>query len=136
MNVVLTCYAKKGKGSFVLEKEGKIIYKDIFNIHKDDCSLKEYIFESLIRGLRVARSNVSHDDLLLICLQNNHMCEWLNGAKDYKDYSSYLDTVYDIIDSIDCKYLFSHSNVKKAKSIINEDIVKEELSGIDSILNM
>ena len=136
MNVVLTCYAKKGKGSFTLEKEGKTIYKDVFNINKTDSTLKEYIFEVVIRGLRVARSNVEHEDLLLICLQNGHMADWLNGSKDYKDYSEYLDILYDIIDSLDCRYLFSHSDVRKAKSIINDSVVKDKLSGIDSILNM
>lgn len=136
MNVVLTCYAKKGKGSFTIEREGKTVYKDVFNINKVGVTLKEYIFEVITKGLKVARTFINHDDLLLICLQNGHMVEWLNGSKDYKDYSKYLDVVYDIIDTLDCKYLFTLSNVKKAKDIIGCDVVKDELTGVSSLLDM
>lgn len=136
MNIILSCYANKEKGSIVIEKGGKIEYKEVFKINKKDSTLKEYIFESLIKGLRKVRTYVSHDDLLLVCLQNSHMCEWLNGSKDYKDYSEYLDTVYPILESIDCRYLFSHTDVKKAKLVAKEEIKKETLTGVSSLMNM
>lgn len=122
MNIILSCGAdrKKSRGAFIISKGGKREVEESFFIpyKSGDETLKEYLFESLIRGLRRVRSEVQHEDLLLIELPNGHMVEWLNGSKEYKDYSKYLDEVVDIIDTIDCRYLFTKSNVKNVKKLL------------------
>lgn len=134
MNIVLSCCANKGKGSYVLEKEGKVISQEVFNIHKDKgTTLKEYIFESVIRGLRVARNEVQHEDLLLIGVQNAHIADWLNGSKEYKGYAKYLDDISAIIETLDCRYLFSLTGVKKAKILLKENPKQLELEGVSSV---
>lgn len=128
MNIVLSCYADKEKASFVLEKSGRVLNKEVFSVAKSDkVYLKEYIFEAIIKGLRYARSEVSHEDLLLIKVQNSHVADWLNGQKEYKGYESYLDEISDIIETIDCKYLFSHSSIIKAKKALEEGVKKTKL---------
>lgn len=130
MNIVLSCYANKGKAAFVLEKGGKVINKEVFLVAKDNkVHLKEFIFESIIRGLKNARNVVSHDDLLLIGVQNAHMVDWLNGQKEYKGYESYLDDISDIIETLDCRYLFSNTSVKKAKKALDEGVEEVKLEG-------
>lgn len=134
MNIILSCYANKEKASFVLEKGGKVVAKEVFSVIKENkVHLKEYIFEAIIKGLRYARNEVSHEDLLLIGVQNGHMVEWLNGQKEYKGYESYLDEISNIIETLDCRYLFSNTNVKKAKKALEEGIEKPKLEGAVSL---
>lgn len=137
MNIILSCYSKKGKGSYVLEKNGVVVDSQVFPILKDsEASLKEYIFESILRGLKSARNVVEHEDLLLIGVQNGHLANWLNGSREYKGYDDYLDAISDIIESIDCRYLFSLTDVKKAKLKIKESPKQEKLEGALSLLDM
>jgi hypothetical protein len=130
MNIVLSCYANREKASFVLEKGGKVVNKEVFPVLKEGKTyLKEYIFESIIRGLKHARNVVNHDDLLLIGVQNSHVAEWLNGQKEYKGYEYYLDEISDIIETLDCRYLFGHTSVRKAKLALKEGVEKPKLEG-------
>lgn len=49
MNIVLSCYANKGKASFVLEKGGRVIHKEVFPVVEGEkVLLKEYIYSSLL----------------------------------------------------------------------------------------
>ena len=122
MNIILSCYSIKGKGCFLLEKEGKIVHKEVFNIKKEENStLKEYTFESIIKGLKHAKNIVSHEVLLLIELHNAHLVSWLNGQTEYKGYEDYLDIIFPLIENLDCRYLFSKTDVKKAKRVLEED---------------
>lgn len=124
MNIVLSCTADKkiGKGAYLIRKGGKRVVSETFSIYGKDseATLKEYVFDSLIRGLRNVRSQVEHNDLLLIELPNIHMVEWLNGTKEYKGYNKYLDEISDIIDTLDCRYLFSKGSVKDVKKMLSE----------------
>ena len=133
MNIVLSCAAdrKLGRGAYIIYKGGKKLVSDSFNINKsDDSTLKEYVFESLIRGLRSVRNTVKHEDLLLIKLPNIHMVEWLNGSKEYKGYNNYLDVISDLIDTIDCKYLFTKDTVKDAKKLC-EEVIEVKVLGLE-----
>ena len=135
MNIVLSCYAKKGKGCYVIEKEGRVVDKKVFALNLgNEGHLKEYMLESVLRGLKAVRSLVSHEDLLLVGVQNSHLANWLNSTMEYKGYESYLDSIIDVIDTIDCRYMFSVTSLKKAKVVINEPITKEKLVGVCSIL--
>ena len=130
MNIVLSCYANKGKAAFVLEKGGRVVNKEVFLVSKEGkAHLKEFIFESIIKGIKNARNVVSHDDLLLIGVQNAHMVDWLNGQKEYKGYESYLDDISDIIETLDCRYLFSNNATKKAKRALEDGVDEVKLEG-------
>jgi len=128
MNIVLGCSADKKlkRGAYIIFKGGKRIVSESFNIGDKgtDATLKEYVFESIIKGLRGVRNIVNHEDLLLIEVPNGHMAEWLNGSREYKGYNKYLDEISEIIDTLDCRYMFAKSNVKEVKKILE---VKEEL---------
>ena len=134
MNIVLSCYANKEKAAFVLEKGGKVVCKEVFPvIGEGKVRLKEYIFEAIIKGLKYARKEVNHEDLLLIGVQNGHIAEWLNGQKEYKGYESYLDDISDIIETLDCRYLFGHTSVKKAKDALKNGVIEVKLEGVASV---
>ncbi len=136
MNIVLSCYANKELASFVLEKGGKVVNKEVFPVRKEDkVHLKEFIFEAIIRGLKYARNEVSHEDLLLIGVQNAHLADWLNGQKEYKGYETYLDEISDIIETLDCRYLFGHTSVRKAKDAVKDGVEKPKLEGALEIFN-
>lgn len=133
MNIVLSCYANKGKASFVLEKGGKVINKEVFSLNKNGKEhLKEFIFEAIIRGLKNTRPAVRHEDLLLIKVQNSNIVDWLNGGKEYKGYESYLDDIFSIVETLDCRYLFSYMSVEKAKKLLESDIDKVKLENVFS----
>lgn len=136
MNIVLSCYAKKGKGCYIIEKGGRVIDKNVFTLSLGgNAHLKEYMLESIYRGIKSVRNVVSHDDLLLVGVQNSHLANWLNSTMEYKGYEYYLDNIIDIIDTIDCRYMFSVTGLKKAKELINETPMKEELVGVCSLLD-
>lgn len=137
MNIILSCYAVKGKGCFVLEKEGKVFHKEVFSIRKsDESTLKEYTFEAILKGLKYARTLVNHEDLLLIELHNTHLVKWLNGQTDYKGYEVYLDSIFSLIETLDCRYLFSKTDVKKAKKVLSEGTpVAQKLEGALSVFD-
>ena len=134
MNIRLSCVAdvKKYKGAFIIYKGGRAEVSNVFAIPNKgfESKLKEYTFESLIRGLRNVRGMVNHDDLLLIELPNGHMVDWLNGKKEYKGYNEYLDIVSEIMDTLDCRYLFTKSSVKDAKRLIDLEVTKVQTQGI------
>ena len=135
MNIILNCCAEKGWAGYSLEKSGRVIEKDSYKLPTDDSSkLKEFVFDAIIKGLKVARMHINHDDLLLIALQNAHMVEWLNGSRDYQGYEKYLDDISDIIETLDCRYLFAKKDMKKVKKMLSEYSKKEVLTSASSLL--
>lgn len=133
MNIILSCASdkKKSRGAVIISKGGRRVVEESFSLicREGGITLKEYMFETLIKGLKLVGDYINHDDLLLIEVSNRHMVDWLNGSQEYKDYNSYLDEVYSILESLDCRYLFTVSNVKEAKKLL--EVVKEEkLEGI------
>ena len=127
MNIKLSCTADKkmGRGAYIIYKGGKRVVSESFSIKGmgESSTLKEYVFVAVTKALLSVRNIVNHEDLLLIELPNNHMVEWLNGSKEYKGYNKYLDEISDIIDTIDCRYLFTKSDVNEVKKMLE---VKEE----------
>lgn len=135
MNVILNCCGEKGSAGFTIEVGGKVVHKCAYKVDLgENAKLKEYVFHAVIRGLRVARSYVNHEDLLLIGVSNQHMAEWLNGSMEYKGYETYLDEISDIIETIDCRYLFTKVDMKRTKKILEGYKVDVALTGADSIM--
>lgn len=137
MNIVLCCTAVKGKGSYTISKKGKVVSDKVFKIQgTSEDTLKHYTLESIFKGLLDVKERVSHEDLLLIEVGNVHLCDWLNGATEYKGYEDELDKVFDALNKIDCRYMFAKTDVKKAKSILGREVEKVKLQGISSLDEM
>lgn len=135
MNVILNCCAEKGRAGYTLEVGGKVVEKNAYNLPTDGSSkLKEFVFDAIIKGLKVARTYINHEDLLLIAVPNAHMADWLNGSRDYKGYETYLDEISDIIETLDCRYLFAKKDMRKVKKMLSEYKKTETLTGVSSLL--
>lgn len=130
MNVVLSCYNSKKKGAYALSKEGRVAHSSVFEFKdKEEKTKKIYTLKTILQGLKVARSEVSHDDLLLIEVSNEHLAHWLMRREEYKGYEEELDEIYSVLSTIDCKYLFAYSACNKAKEKLKEDPLPVELTG-------
>ncbi len=106
MNKKLSVYTNKpcGLSGFVLCSKGDLLEVNVSKLHSDN--IKADVLEKLARGLRMCRKYVSHDDILYIEIQNQHLCNWLSGKVEYKEYSEGLDAVFSVLETLDCKYSF------------------------------
>lgn len=128
MNIKLSVYSSRPKG-----KTGYAIYqKGVVADKKVNCAysknIKEDALVSLTKGLRACRSFVSHDDILYIEIQNQHLCSWLSGCVEYKGYSKYLDDVFAVLESLDCRYKFMFVQKPSAKGIVETG--QSEVEGV------
>lgn len=89
---------------FVLESNGYELEKVTIKNKSDN--LKKQALSVLERGLRVCRAYLKHEDLLIIEVQNQHLCKWLNGEEEQKDYYDEMDAVFKVLDTLDCRYTF------------------------------
>lgn len=128
MNIKLSTYASrvKGKIGFCVYVGGRV--KDSLSVHNDISNIKEACLTALERGLRSCRNLVSHDDILYIEIQNSHLCEWLDGQKEYKGYSEGLDSVFAVLETLDCRYRFVFNGNPECKGFVEEG--KTEVKGV------
>lgn len=107
MNYRLSCAVNRvlKKNCYVLELNGRRVSGKVFKFEGDN--IKENILETVYQGIKMARVYVKHEDILFIEIQNVHLCEWLNGMKEYSGYETGLDKVFDVLESTDCRYKFS-----------------------------
>lgn len=128
MNVKLSVYSSrpKGKSGYAIYQNGVVVDKKIGNIVSTN--IKEDALVSLTKGLRSCRSFISHDDILYIEIQNQHLCAWLSGCVEYKGYSKYLDDAFAVLESLDCRYKFMFVHKPTAKSII--EVGQSDVEGV------
>lgn len=107
MNYRLSCAANRvlGKNCYVLELNGRRVSGKVFKFEGDN--IKSNVLEVVRQGINLARTYVKHEDVLFIEIQNVHLCEWLNGQKEYSGYEDGLDKVFEILESTDCRYKFT-----------------------------
>lgn len=135
MNYRLSCAADRtvNKCGFTLECCGKEVYSELFKCISDN--LKECILETIYRGIRVSRGYVSHDDIIRIEIQNNQICEWLSGYKEYKGYTDYINKIFEVLESMDCRYTFVYVKKPYAKLYIaSHDLSKVNVSSVADIM--
>lgn len=135
MNYRLSCAADRvsGREGFVLECNGKELDSEIFRCVSEN--LKECILESIYRGIRVTRNYVNHNDIVFIEVQNVHVYEWLSGMKEYRAYSEYLDKIFEVLESMDCRYKFIFRRDLYAKKYINvKELSKMKVSSLESVM--
>jgi hypothetical protein len=105
-NIKLECYANrvKGKIGYSIEKDGRVLHDEIAPYNSD--SMKRCILEAVHRGLKAVRPFVAHEDVLTVVVQNQHVACWVldRDEKKYKEYVDQLDSIFDRIDELDCRY--------------------------------
>lgn len=119
MNYRLSCATDRvgKKNGYVLEKQGIELCSSFFKPVNDN--IKDNILETVYRGLKSAGLYVSHDDILLIEIQNMHLFNWLSGLVEYKGYEGYLDKVFEVLEGIDCRYRFVFEKRPYAKMLFS-----------------
>lgn len=121
MNYKLSCYydINTGKGAYSLEKSGREVGSRVIRVGTN--SKQEGILSLLINSIGMLKINISHEDRLMIELQNASLCRELNG----KQSNLVSNLLYDFqmsFDEVDCKYLFVYNpkpyamNICKTKS--------------------
>lgn len=132
MNVSLSCLANKEKGCFILSSNGRTECKELFSTARVSGGiLKRSILESLRRGIKKARYSVSHEDLLIIEVQNDTIVDWFKNFEYRKEYKDLLDSIYDELELIDCRYRFLYSkNMPLCKKLLLQEPEKGSLTGM------
>lgn len=126
MNIKLSVYTNRvaGLSGYLVCKSGDILDINVSKLYSQN--IKEDILEKLTRGLRACRNIVSHNDILYIEVQNQHLCNWLDGKVEYKGYSSGLDSVFEVLETLDCRYRFLFVKEPIAKPYVQKG--KTEMS--------
>ena len=116
MNYKLSCYydINTGKGAYSLEKSGREIGSRVIRVGTN--SKQEGILSLLINSIGMLKINISHEDRLMIELQNASLCRELNGEQS----NLVSNLLYDFqmsFDEVDCKYLFVYNPKPYAMNI-------------------
>ena len=115
MNYKLSVYANRPSEVCNVELvKGNVVLKSYTGRFMGG-NIKENILRGLEKGLRLAATTVSHEDLLCIELQNRHVVDWMQGKREYKGYNEWLDLATESLDLIDCQYSFIFSENPRAK---------------------
>lgn len=136
MNYRLSTYADRvgKKVGFTLELKGKVISEKIFRFK--GTNIKENALEAIYAGLCACRGKLKHDDVLIVEVQNIHLCNWLNGLQEYKDYNEGLDNVFAMLESIDCRYRFIFVVKPYVKGYMSgKGFTKVEVTSIDDFMS-
>lgn len=135
MNCSLSVYADRvnGKVGYVIMSDGRIVSEKIGRFKGNN--IKENVLQYVFLGLKDCRSRVHHEDILTVGVQNIHLYQWLNGMMEYKDYSTYLDKVFGVLELLDCKYRFYFSKNLYMKSYIQDrDLTGIKVSTVDDMM--
>lgn len=129
----INSYRSKHKRGFVIETEGRTLRK--FVCKTKSLNIKEDILITLTEGLRALKPLVKHEDIVFIEIQNTHLQQWLSGLVEYKEYSKYLDEVFEVLEGIDCKYKFVFSKEPSAKQfVLNSEITTVKATPVGEAL--
>ena len=117
---VSTCFDRvKGKSAFTIELGG--IVKEASVYPSSHANMKKGILQVIAKALAHTKGYVKHDDIVNIEVQNNHLCRWLTGREDFKEYSKELDNVFSILENIDCRYRFLFMAKPYAKEVLQKE---------------
>lgn len=118
MNIKLSVYCSRPKGTvgYAIYIGGSVVESSISKIVSNN--IKEEVLVSLAKGLRACRNHINHEDILYIEIQNQHLCSWLSGCVEYKGYSNHLDAVFEVLESLDCRYRFMFNDKPDNKKLV------------------
>lgn len=105
------------KHGYIIESGGKTLESSVSSI-EFAINLKKDLLSVLVKGLRSVKPWLQHDDMLYVEIPNQHLANWLNGRVEYKDYVEELDKVFEILETIDCRYKFMFVNSPYAREVV------------------
>ena len=138
MNVLLSVNARNEKNGYVfgyvIKKQGKTVAEHTsIRTDKGRDSLKTLQLEEIIDGLAKLRGLVEHDDVLTIEIENRWVYEWLELEREQQKYIQYTDKVFDILDTLDCKYRFLHNETPQVNLLLDRGVQKEKVKLLSSV---
>lgn len=138
MNVLLSVNARNEKNGYVfgyvIKKQGKTVAEHTsIRTDKGRDSLKTLQLEEIIDGLAKLRGLVEHDDVLTIEIENRWVYEWLELEREQQKYIQYTDKVFDILDTLDCKYRFLHNETPQVNLLLDRGVQKERVKLLSSV---
>lgn len=138
MNVLLSVNARNEKNGYVfgyvIKKQGKTVAEHTsIRTDKGRDSLKTLQLEEIIDGLAKLRGLVEHEDVLTIEMGNRWVYEWLELEREQQKYVKYIDKVFDILDTLDCKYRFLHNETPQVNLLLDRGVQKEKVKLLSSI---
>lgn len=138
MNVLLSVNARNEKNGYVfgyvIKKQGKTVAEHTsIRTDKGRDSLKTLQFEEIIDGLAKLRGLVEHEDVLTIEIENRWVYEWLELEREQQKYIQYTDKVFDILDTLDCKYRFLHNETPQVNLLLDKGVQKEKVKLLSSV---
>lgn len=138
MNVLLSVNARNEKNGYVfgyvIKKQGKTVAEHTsIRTDKGRESLKTLQLEEIIDGLAKLRGFVEHEDVLTIEIENRWVYEWLELEREQQKYLQYIDKVFDILDTLDCKYHFLHNETPQVNLLLDRGVQKEKVKLLSSI---
>ena len=138
MNVLLSVNARNEKNryvfGYVIKKQGKTVAEHTsIRTDKGRDSLKTLQLEEIIDGLAKLRGLVEHEDVLTIEIENRWVYEWLELERKQQKYIQYTDKVFDILDTLDCKYRFLHNETPQVNLLLDMGVQKERVKLLSSV---
>lgn len=138
MNVLLSVNARNKKNGYVfgyvIKKQGKTVAEHTsIRTDKGRDSLKTLQLEEVINGLAKLRGLVEHEDILTIEIENRWVYEWLELEREQQKYIQYTDKVFDILDTLDCKYRFLHNETPQVNLLLDMGVQKEKVKLLSSV---
>lgn len=138
MNVLLSVNARNEKNGYVfgyvIKKQGKTVAEHTsIRTDKGRDSLKILQLEEIIDGLAKLRGLVEHEDVLTIEIENRWVYEWLELEREQQKYIQYTDKVFDILDTLDCKYRFLHNETPQVNLLLDMGVQKERVKLLSSV---
>lgn len=138
MNVLLSVNARNEKNGYVfgyvIKKQGKTVAEHTsIRTDKGRDSLKTLQLEEIIDGLAKLRGLVEHEDVLTIEIENRWVYEWLELEREQQKYIQYTDKVFDILDTLDCKYRFLHNETPQVNLLLDMGVQKERVKLLSSV---
>lgn len=138
MNILLSVNARNEKNGYVfgyvIKKQGKTVAEHTsIRTDKGRDSLKTLQLEEIIDGLAKLRGLVEHEDVLTIEIENRWVYEWLELEREQQKYIQYTDKVFDILDTLDCKYRFLHNETPQVNLLLDKGVQKERVKLLSSV---
>lgn len=138
MNVLLSVNARNEKNGYVfgyvIKKQGKTVAEHTsIRTDKGRDSLKTLQLEEIIDGLAKLRGLVEHKDVLTIEIGNRWVYEWLELEREQQKYIQQIDKVFDILDTLDCKYHFLHNETPQVNLLLDRGVQKEKVKLLSSV---
>ena len=138
MNVLLSVNVRNEKNGYVfgyvIKKQGKTVAEHTsIRTDKGRDSLKTLQLEEIIDGLAKLRGLVEHEDVLTIEIENRWVYEWLELEREQQKYIQQIDKVFDILDTLDCKYRFLHNETPQVNLLLDKGVQKEKVKLLSSV---